>query len=151
MRRIFLALALVALATGSAAASDKTDVMAVVNQFTDSFNNGDTKGYLATCSDQTSVLDEFPPYEWHGAGACAAWSADFEADAKKNGITEGKVKLHSPWTVDISGTLAYVVVPADYSYKMHGKPIKETASVLAVVLKKGPSGWRIAASSWSKH
>jgi hypothetical protein len=41
MQKILIALALVVLAAGTTAASDKTDVMAVVRQFVDGFNKGD--------------------------------------------------------------------------------------------------------------
>ena len=41
-------------------------------QFIDGFNKGDVKSALAACADQVSIIDEFAPYEWHGAGACAA-------------------------------------------------------------------------------
>ena len=46
MRRIILALAFV-LATGSVAATEKTDVLASVHQFIDGFNKGDVKTALA--------------------------------------------------------------------------------------------------------
>ena len=30
-------------------------------------------------TEQTSIVDEFPPHEWHGPGACATWAKDFDA------------------------------------------------------------------------
>ena len=83
----------------------------------------------AACADQTSIIDEFPPHEWHGVGGCTKWIADYEADSKKNGITDGVVTLGTPKHVDVTADRAYVVVPADYSYKQKGKPVKETASM----------------------
>ena len=75
------------VAAGPAVASEETEVMAAVNQFMDGFNNGDIKLLTSACADEVSIIDEFSPYEWHGAGACAKWSSDYDADAKKNGIT----------------------------------------------------------------
>ena len=126
-------------------------VMSAVNQFVDSFNKGDAKTAAAACAEQTSIIDEFPPHEWHGAGACSKWMNDYDTDAKNRGITDGLVTLGKVRHVDVSGDLAYVVVPADYAYKMKGKPIKETGSILTIVLGKRAAGWRITAWSWSKN
>src|SRR5215813_13903459 len=94
------------------------------NVFVQWFNRGDVKTAVATRADQTSIIDEFPPHEWHGAGACSTWAKDYDADAKKNQITDGVVTLGKPRHVDINGDRAYVVVPADYAFKMKGKPVK---------------------------
>jgi ketosteroid isomerase-like protein len=126
-------------------------VISVVHQFVDSFNKGDTKTAAAACANETSIIDEFPPHEWHGAGACAKWIADFDADSKKNGITDGSVTLAAPKHVEVNGDRAYVVIPADYAFKQKGKPVKEAGSLLTVALQKTPAGWRITAWSWSKN
>ena len=53
--------------------------------------------------------------------------------------------------MDVTGDRAYVVVPASYKYKEHGKPVSETGSTFTVALQKGPAGWLIAGWAWSKH
>ena len=68
-------------------------MLAAVRQFVDGFNKGDEKIMAGSCADEVSIIDEFPPHEWHGAGACATWSKAYDADAKKNGITDGVVVL----------------------------------------------------------
>src|ERR1039458_5259462 len=150
MHRIFITLAVALLAAGPAAASEKTDVMMLVHQFVDGFNKGDTKTAMAACADQTSIIDEFPPHEWHGAGACSTWAKDYEVEAKKKAIPDGVVTLGKPRHIDITGDLAYVVVPADYTFKQNGKAMKETGSIFTLVLQKGSAGWRITAWTWSK-
>ena len=154
MHKLLLALSLAAFATFSAAqtpGSAETAVLAPVRQFVDGFNKGDTKMMLAVCADQASILDEFPPHEWHGTGACAKWGSDFEADAKKNGITDGVVTLSKPSHVDITADRAYVVIPANYTYKQKGKPVSEAGSIITLTLQKVPAGWRITGWSWAKH
>jgi ketosteroid isomerase-like protein len=151
MRKIWIAIAVVALVAMPATATEKTDVTATVRQFVKAFNQGDTKIAAAACADETSIIDEFPPHEWHGAGACSRWMNAYDADARKNGITDGRVTLGVARHVDVTGDRAYVVVPADYTYKQRGKPVRETGSMLTVVLQKGVSGWRIIAWSWTKH
>jgi ketosteroid isomerase-like protein len=150
MRRIVIALALAALVQGTTAAQDKAAVMAPVHQFVDAFNKGDAKAAMAVCADQTSIIDEFPPHEWHGPGGCATWFNDYDADAKKNGVTDGVVTLGSPRHIDVTADRAYVVVPADYTYKQKGKVVKEKDSMLTLVLQRGAAGWRIIGWTWAK-
>jgi hypothetical protein len=123
MYRLLIALSLAAFATLSTAqtpGSAQTAVLAPAHQFVDGFNKGDTKMLLAACADQASILGEFPPHEWHGTGACAKWVRDFDADAKKNGITDGFVTLSNPSHVDITSDRAYVVIPANYPSSRRG-------------------------------
>lgn len=150
MYKIFIVIAVAVLAAVPTFASEKTDAMATVRQFIDSFNKGDTKSAVATCAEETSIIDEFSPYEWHGAGACSNWANDFDADAKKNGITDGFVTLGKPRHIDIAGDRAYVVIPATYKFKQQGKLVREIGSTLTVALQKGGAGWRITAWTWSK-
>jgi hypothetical protein len=151
MRSIFFAFAIGVLAAGQVVASDEKDVMVPVHQFVDGFNKGDTKTAVAACADQTSIIDEFPPHEWHGAGACANWATDFDNDARKHGITDGTVTLGKPRHIDINGDRAYVVAPSSYTFKKNGKLVKETGSMFTFALQKGPAGWRITGWAWSKH
>ncbi len=151
MPKVLVVLAAVIMAAAPNALAQQKDVMAPVHQFVDGFNKGDTKSALAACADQTSIIDEFPPHEWHGAGACAKWADDYDANAKKDGITDGVVTLGKPRHVDVTGDLAYVVVPANYRFKQKGKPVSEIGSMLTVALQKGPAGWRMTAWTWTKH
>ena len=149
MQKIFIALFLAALAAGPAAGSEKADVMTVLHQFVDAFNKGDTKSVVATCADMTSIIDDLPPHEWHGAGACGKWSSDFDAFGKANDITDAAVTLGKPRHIDITAERAYVVVPVGYTFTMKGKPMKQTGSIITVALQKGASGWHMSAWAWS--
>jgi ketosteroid isomerase-like protein len=75
---------------------------------------------------------------------------DYAADAKKNGVTEGAVTMGKPRHVDVTVDVAYVVVPTEFSFKLKGKPTKESGSTLTVVLHKAAKGWLITAWSWTK-
>ena len=150
MRSAILVLAVLAVAA-PAFASDSTDVTAVVKQFIDGFNAGNTQAALATCAPETAIIDEFPPYSWNGATGCADWARDFEGMTKQEGITEPKVTLGKPRHVDVAGDRAYVVVPADFKFKVKGKATAEKGSTLTVALQKLPAGWRMTAWAWAKH
>ena len=154
MRKLMIAVAVAVLMTPplfAAEKSEKADVMGVVNQLLDAFNKGDTKTVLALCVDDMSIIDEFSPHEWHGPGAFSKWFADYDADCKKNGITDGKVTLGKPRHVDVTGDRAYVVAPANYTFNQNGKPQKETGSTETVTLLRTKDGWRITGWAWAKH
>ena len=71
-KKIIIGFTVGVLMAGWAAASDKTDVMAVVKQWDDGFNTGDIKSAVVACADQTSIIDDIPPHEWHGTGGCSS-------------------------------------------------------------------------------
>lgn len=151
MKKIFTALVVAILAGGSAAASEKNDVMAVIQQWVDGFNKGDGQSMLAQCAESASIIDDIAPHQWQGSGACTRWWSAYQADAKKNELTDGAVNLGTPRHIDVTGNRAYVVIPVDsFTYKVKGKPEKETGSVVTLVLRKGESGWRITAWAWAQ-
>jgi hypothetical protein len=137
-----------AASSGSVIASEKDEVVAAVHRYLDNLDKPETT--LAMCDSYVSILDEFPPHEWHGPTACADWWKALNAYNEKNEITDGDAPLGTPWTVDIAADRAYFVAPMTYSYKQHGKPVKESAT-FAVALKRTQSGWRITAWAYSKQ
>jgi ketosteroid isomerase-like protein len=148
MHRIIAALFTAVVMAGSASASDKIDVMRPVREFVDSFNRGDVK---AACANQLTIIDEFPPYLWQGATACADWSNDFDAFREKNGIVDPKITLGLGQHVDVMGDRAYVVVQAHLTFKQNGKRVSERDPLLTVILQKTADTWRIAGWAWSKR
>ena len=113
------------------------------------FNKGDAKGWAAACADQTSIIDNIPPYRWDGAGACTAWWNAYQAGAKKGGITEGAVEIAKVRHAEVTGDSAYVVLTANYSDKQKGKSTAENGSSFALVLNKSATGWHIISWSWA--
>ena len=151
MRTMLLGFALLAaFAAAPAAAMDQNDVQARVQAFIDAFNKGDIDQVKAICADETAIIDEFPPYEWHGAGACLKWGEDYGKDAQANGITDGKVVLGKFRRHDVSGNRAYLVANATYTFKQKGKAMTEKNATLAIALEKSAPGWRIIAWSWAR-
>jgi ketosteroid isomerase-like protein len=128
----------------SAFASDKDDIMAVLKLW----NDTDPAKNTASCADDASVIDDFPPFEWHGSGACANWAKAFDGFADKNAITDPSGTIGKPKRFVVNGDRAYVVAPGTFSYTMKGKPVKITATA-AFVLHKTAAGWRITSWSWA--
>jgi len=135
--------------TKSAMSGEKGAVMAVIKEFESDFNNGNSN-WVQLCADQASIIDEFPPYAWSGSGACSQWGKDYDADAKKNSVTDPSVWFGAAKHLDITGDRAYVVLPASYSYKQNGKPVKEAGATLTIALQKSGNNWRITAWTWSR-
>jgi ketosteroid isomerase-like protein len=159
MRQLLVALSVAVLSVAPVGCSvfggvtltpEETAVMAPVHQFVDGINAGDAKQAMAACTDSVAIIDDFAPHVWSGAGAAGQWLKDFDAAAKRDGITDGNVTLYAPWHVDVTGDRAYVVAAVDYSYKLKGKSIKEKDSTLTVALQKSAAGWRITGWAWSK-
>jgi ketosteroid isomerase-like protein len=142
MKRLVIALAVSLLASGSALASDKSDIMAVLKQWISG-----PAGTLATCADDAAVIDNLPPFEWHGPGACSRWQKDNDAYIQKEGITDATGTIGNPLQLIISGDRAYIVLPTTFSVTQKGKRVTEVATS-TLVLHKTAAGWRITAWTW---
>ena len=150
MYRIFTAVTAGILLAGPAAAGDKTDVMSVVRHWVAAFNKGDMQSMAATCTDQASIIDDFPPHVWTGAGACAKWGSDFQEFVKANGVSAPAVTVGKPWHIDITADLAYVVAPTNFSFSQKGKPVQQ-GGVVTIALQKGSAGWQVIGWAWADH
>ena len=151
MRTLTIAAAvMLAVAAPVSAQPTNDELMAPIQKFISSFNKGDTAGAASThaAGADLTIVDEVAPYLWRGPKAFHSWGADLEADAKKNGITESMVTLSATTRTETSGDSAYVVVPAVYTFKLKGTPMREAAQ-MTFVLKKGTSGWLIHGWTWT--
>jgi hypothetical protein len=120
--------------------------MAPVRQFVDGFNKGNAKVMQAACVTATGIIDDFPPHAWM---SCSDWYSAYVAFSKQDGDTDGVVTLGAPTHVNVTGNVAYVVVPTTYVFKHHGKPVTQSGSTWTLVVKNTPVGWRITAWAWA--
>jgi ketosteroid isomerase-like protein len=148
MQKLIVVFAVGVLTAGWAVASDKTDVVAVVNQWTANFNKGDLQAAIALCATDAAIIDDLAPFEWHGPGACAKWSEAYAAYVKEHEITNVTVTLAPSQSVEVSGDRAYVSGRATYVGTQKGKPLKIPAKV-TMAMQKGSGGWQITGWSWS--
>jgi hypothetical protein len=142
LRTFASAFAIAALTMGAAQA----DPMTPVRHFVAGFNKGDAKIMLATCASATGIIDDFPPHAWM---SCNDWYDAYIAFSKRDGDTSAKVMLGTPTHVNVTGNVAYVVVPTTYTFKHRGKPVTERGSMWTLVVKNTPAGWRISAWAWT--
>lgn len=144
MKRIMIALAASLLTAAPAGASDKDDIMAVLQQW----NDADEAKAVATCAEDAAVIDDVPPFEWHGPGACSRWQRDYDAYLKKAGATDAAGTIGSPRHLIISADRAYVVVPTTFAFTRKGKRVSQIATA-TFALRKTAAGWRITAWTWA--
>ena len=108
MRRV-PALALVFLASSLHAQQDQTAVLATIYQFVDGFNKGNVPTALAACADQAVLIDDFPPHQWSGSGACAKWASEGRGRGVYVRAAEGVCRLENHRRIvgreSIKGTL----------------------------------------------
>jgi hypothetical protein len=138
------------LGAAAVAAPPDAEVMAPIQKFIDGFNAGDAEGAAATHAHTAdlTILDEVPPFMWRGEQAFGAWAAALESDSQERGATEQVVRLGAPTRIESSGERAYVVVPAVYTFKEGGKPMREDAQ-MTFALERGGSGWLIHGWTWT--
>jgi hypothetical protein len=144
MNRIFIALAVGVLSAGPTMASDRNGITAVLNQW----NDTDEAKAVAACADDASVIDDIPPYEWHGPSACSNWQRDYDAYVQKNGMTDATGTIGKPRQLLITGDRAYAVVPTTFAFTKNGKAVKVTATT-TFSLHKTAAGWRITGWAWA--
>lgn len=142
LRTFVSALALAAFTLGATPVSP----MGTVKAFVDDFNNGNLSAASALCVAPGGIIDEFPPHQW---SSCGSWASAFVAFGKQDGDTNAFVTLGAPSHVDVTGNVAYVVVPTTYAYKHHGKAVTESGSTWTLVLTKTAAGWRITSWAWA--
>jgi ketosteroid isomerase-like protein len=149
MRKVLLALIVSVLLVPAGIAAVPGDVTTPIKQFIDGFNSGDLKtAYAAYAPGTITIIDEFAPHRWVGPNAAHEWAADYDKHATATFVTDGVVKYGAPTRSVIDGDTAYVIIPALYTYKEHGKPVAEEGQ-MTFVLHAETSGWKIQGWTWT--
>jgi ketosteroid isomerase-like protein len=101
----------------------------------------------SACAAKAAVIDEFPPYSWSGADACARWAAAFKVFAASLKLTNLKATVKANPFVDVSGTHAYLVAQVKFDAMMAGKPVPEEGTWTFVCVKSG-GAWKVTNLTW---
>ena len=147
MRSLLMLMAMV-LTTSLPAATDSSDVMAVVHGWTDAFKQGTFATGIAPCSEDAVIIDDFPPHVWQPPQACSKWYEAFEAWASKNGVTQAALMLGEIRRLDVGASSAYLVAPVTLSYLKGREPVN-FAGTITLTLRKQESGWRVTGMAWA--
>jgi ketosteroid isomerase-like protein len=137
-----------ALVGSFAHAATADEVSAPITAFLAAFDKGDLKTAAAQTTGSMTIIDEVAPYSWTGPNALTGWASDLIGGDAKAGLSGESVAISAPSRIETSGDSAYVVVPAVYSFKDHGAPMREGAQ-MTFALRKDAGGWKIAAWTWT--
>ena len=143
--RIWAALAALSLAS-PATAAPVDDAVAAVTSTMDKFNGGDIGAFFAAHREGAFIVDEFGPFVWDGPDSVQRWANDYAADAKKRGISGGRVDYGKPIQANSDGASAYVVLPTTYRFMQNGKKMAGAGS-MTFLMTRDTGGWKI--SSWT--
>ncbi len=146
--RAFAASCCVLVTTATATAADR-DVLLPIQTYVRAANAGQRDVLISAFTADSTIVDEFAPFAFPPPHAAAHWYDGFGADQAASGVTAASITYTAPHFMTVNGTHAYVVLPTVYTYKIHGKPAKETGS-LAFALRKLGSTWKICAMAWAK-
>ena len=144
--KAWVAVAALALAGSGRAATPELAVP--IRQFMDSLARGDNASAAAACLPDITITDEVAPFHWRGKDALAKWGADLASNDKAAGIADQKVAIRPATREVVKGDMAYVIVPATFTFTEKGMAMRESAQ-LTFVLKRQAAGWKIAAWTWT--
>ena len=72
------------------------------------------------------------------------------AEAEHLDVKEYFVVLGEPLHNNVTGNAAYVVLPATMTFKIKGKPVKQSGASFTVALRRVDGDWRIPSWAWTK-
>lgn len=142
------AIAVVGISVAAQAATPEDQLLEPIRLMVDSFNKGDLKtAATAVAPAGIVIFDDVPPHVWSGPDALGSWSKALEAADHAEGITDDLETYGKPTRVVVSADRGYVVLPAVYTFKRKGMPMREVAQIV-YTLQKGASGWLVTGFSW---
>jgi len=147
MRKILCAavLAFAAIPGVAAAASDTDAVKAAVRQLIADSNMGNDTAFKADLTEPALFIDEYGPFHW--LGAKDGWLNAYEAYNAQNGVTAAHTKPLAFRHVNVSGDRAYVELRSLYTYRQHGKVVREPGTEVFTLSKTGGK-WLIDGYAW---
>jgi ketosteroid isomerase-like protein len=137
------------LAARSLADAAGSDVLLPIQTFARAANAGNRAVVISVFTPDSTIIDEFAPFRFGAPQAAAHWYDGSGPDQTAHGVTDARISFAAPKFITVQGAQAYVVVPAVYAYKIHGKPAKETGSVAYSLTRRGAK-WKISAMAWAK-
>jgi ketosteroid isomerase-like protein len=151
MSGLFL-LSVTFIAPSAALATDRSDVIALVQAYNEAGNRGDRAAYASYCTEDAEVVDHVPPYQFRGPMACADEYDAVVAWATSNGVVVNGLALVvlDPVFFEARDGRAYVVFPVDARFTERGRRQVEKL-YLTTVLRREASQWRIESLTYSSE
>lgn len=125
------------------------EIKALIDTLLGAFNRRDSMLYNSIFSDNVVVIDGMAPYRWTGPNAQGRWFADAEKWAQEVGVTSGKVDYDRIVHAEITGTNAYAVVSATFSFRRKGVP-QSRRGILTFTCANQGGRWRVESQAWGR-
>jgi hypothetical protein len=93
-----------------------------------------------------TILENFAPYLFSGAGAVEAWALGMQAHL--SGVTALRHRLGQPHNFSRSGDLVFLSLPTQWSGFIDGRAFTEKGGWCFVLTKQGHD-WRIRNYGWA--
>jgi len=123
-------------------------VLATIASFITAANAGNRAAVIAACTADAAIVDEFPPFRFAAPAGAAHWYDAGNADATSHHETDGAATLGTPIDVFVTGAHAWVVIRADYRFRVGGTwHVEHGAPVFT--LTRTAAGWKITTMSWA--
>jgi len=135
-------------AAPAAAASPGAPIMGTVNGVVSSLNVDKPGSVAAWFTPSAVVVDDFAPYSWSGTNAALRWWMALDASNVKAGLRNLRITARPVSQFDVSGDIAYVVVPLDLSFTVKSKA-EHQSGLWALTLQRSVGRWAIVSASWA--
>jgi ketosteroid isomerase-like protein len=144
-----LAAALAATSASAQTASPEQAVAASLVQFTEAMNRGDVPAALAHFAANPTITEDLAPYRFSGPEAGATWVSAMGANGEAHGVTAIDMALSPATRVEVSGDLAYAVVPGLLTWTMKDGSKQRSAGTLTFALQRTSGAWLIHTATWT--
>lgn len=137
------------LGASSAQAGDRPDTAMIesAKRVADFIESGGAAPLAGTfAARDVTIIENFPPYVFEGAGAVARWSEQMRAHLL--GISSLRHSFGRARDFSRTGGEVYFSLPTTWHGLNHGKPFTESGG-WAFVLTKQNGAWRVRSYGWS--
>ena len=155
-RHLALAASLVCIASlqpcAAASADEIRALLAPVNAWVSAFNNWDATYPSTAFTDDAVIIDQFPPFVWHGKGSARTWwtnlMGETPAEHERDRSMQQHVEFAAPQFVQINAGSAYFVQLGTLTWVAKDGPHEMKATWVATETKT-QDGWRISSQAWA--
>jgi ketosteroid isomerase-like protein len=128
--------------------SEVEAVHAFIAGFVDAVNRGDEGSALASLTADVTIVEDLPPFRWHGPAAGAEWLGGMFENAQRLGISSIFMEPGRVIRIEIEDPHAYAVVEGQLRYGGAGPPL-HADGVITFALVRKDGEWMINALVWS--
>jgi hypothetical protein len=137
----------VTVTTAAAPSTERQRLARSVGAFVEEVNNGQMNVALAHLTNNVSITEDLPPFQWQGAHAGSEWLSAMQKNGERMGVTDIQMRLGSPLQVLVDGDRGYEAVPGVVTLKGKQRTVHEKG-LLTFSLKKKGGVWKISSFAW---